>query len=164
MYSGYKFDSQLDLKLERIIDIKPEQVWQAWTNPDLLKKWFCPRPWQTVECAMDLFPGGKFYTVMQGPEGQQIANTGCFLEIIPNRKLVWTAALLPGFRPIPKPANGANLLFSAIIIIEPHPSGSKYTAIAVHQDEEGCNLHRQMGFHEGWGAALDQLLEVAKEL
>lgn len=164
MSLAYTVDPKLDLVLEKIIDIKPELVWRCWTEPELLMQWFCPRPWKTIECEMNLVPGGKFRTVMQGPEGQQFPNSGCFLEIIPNQKLVWTAALLPGYRPQPKAENGAGLLFSAIILLEAHASGCKYTAIAIHQDEEGCNQHRAMGFHEGWGAALSQLIEVAKRL
>ena len=164
MSLSYKIDPKLDMILERVINIKPELVWRCWTEPELLMKWFCPKPWKTVECEIDLIPGGKFRTVMRGPEGQQFPNSGCFLEIIPNHKLVWTAALLPGYRPQPKPENGIGLLFSAFIIIEPHSVGSKYTAIVIHQNEESCNQHRAMGFHEGWGVALDQLVEVAQNL
>lgn len=164
MSLSYKINPELDLVLEKIIDVKPELVWRCWTEPELLMKWFCPRPWQTVACEIDLVPGGKFITVMHGPEGQKIPNSGCILEAIPNQKLVWTSALLEGFRPQPKPENGANILFSAIIYLEPNGDGTKYTAIAIHQDQNGCNQHRQMGFHEGWGAALNQLIEVTKTL
>ncbi|MEA3155513.1 MAG: hypothetical protein QOK44_3102 [Betaproteobacteria bacterium] len=53
---------------------------------------------------------------------------------------------------------------TAVIALEPHAKGTKYTAIAIHKDEEGRRKHEEMGFHEGWGKALDQLVAVAKKL
>ena len=61
---------ELDLYFERIVDVPPELVWKAWTVPKHMLPWFCPLPWKTVEVEVDLRPGGKFYTVMQSPEGQ----------------------------------------------------------------------------------------------
>ncbi len=51
-----------------------------------------------------------------------------------------------------------------MILFEPHGSGTKYTAIAIHGDEEGAKKHADMGFHEGWGKALDQLVALVKSL
>ena len=92
-------DPKLDLVLERIVDASPELVWTAWTEPEHLEKWFTPAPWTTVDCEIDLRPGGLFRTVIRSPEGQDHPNVGCYLEIVPNRKLVWTDALEAGFRP-----------------------------------------------------------------
>jgi uncharacterized protein YndB with AHSA1/START domain len=76
--------------------------------------------------------------------------------------------LEPGFRPakLEAPAQGGCpvLAFSAIILLEPHGKGTKYTAIALHRDEEGRKTHEAMGFHEGWGKALDQLVAVARRM
>lgn len=158
------FDSDRDLVLERVIDVPPELVWRVWTEPELLKQWFTPRPWKTVECEIDLRPGGVFRTVMESPDGQQrFAGSSCYLEVVENRRLVWTNALLPGFRPSNEDP-GPVAYFTSVIILEPHGSGTKYTAVAVHRDPESRVAHEQMGFHEGWGAALDQLVEVAKGL
>jgi uncharacterized protein YndB with AHSA1/START domain len=142
-----KFNPELDLKLERVIDLPVEIIWKAWTNTEIIKKWFCPRPWTVIECEMDLRPGGVFKTIMQSPEGDQIPNIGCILEVNENKKLIWT---------------GSGLLFTAVILLEPHSHGTKYTAIAIHKDLSDRKKHEEMGFHEGWGIALDQLIEYAK--
>ncbi len=75
--TAYKIDPKLDLILEREIDVPPELVWRAWTEPQHLMKWFTPAPWKTVECEIDLRPGGIFRTVMRSPEGQDMDNAGC---------------------------------------------------------------------------------------
>ncbi len=157
-------DPRLDLLLERVIDVPPEVVWNAWTQPEQVKKWFTPAPWKTVDCEIDLRPGGRFRTVMQSPEGQQFPNEGCFLEIVQNRKLVWTGALLSGYRPLNKAQVAeAPFLFSAVIRMEPEGSGTRYSALVIHSDEEDAKKHEAMGFHVGWGAALDQLVAMAKQ-
>lgn len=158
-------DPKLDLILERTVDVPPELVWKAWTTPEHLLKWFTPAPWKTVECQIDLKPGGIFSTVMESPEGERHPNMGCYLEIVPNRKLVWTDALLPGFRPAQgRPMNSFSFI-TAYVILEPHGTGgTKYTAVAVHSNEEEKEKHKAMGFYEGWGAALDQLVALMKTM
>jgi uncharacterized protein YndB with AHSA1/START domain len=150
-------DPRLDLVLERQTDVSPAQLWKAWTSPEHVVKWFAPRPWTTAECEMDLRPGGQFKFVMRSPEGQLYPNVGCFLEIVPNQRLVWTDALLPGYRPAPEP------FFTAVVLFESDgKGGSKYTAIAMHRDEDIRKRHEGMGFHQGWGQVFDQLIEHIK--
>jgi uncharacterized protein YndB with AHSA1/START domain len=158
----YTPDPKLDLVLERVVDVKPELVWRAWTQPEHLKKWFTPAPWSTADCEIDLRPGGIFKTVLRSPEGDEHLNVGCYLEVVTGERLVWTLALAPGYRP--KQGYEDVPVFTAVITIVPHGNGTKYTAIAMHQDEAGARQHEQMGFHEGWGAALDQLVDMAKTM
>ena len=155
-------DPKLDLVLERVVDVPRELVWAAWTTPEHLKKWFTPAPWKTVDCEIDLRPGGIFRTVMASPEGQLFPHVGCYLEAIANEKLVWTVALLPGFRPSHLSSEVPS--FTAVITLETQGKGTKYTARVLHKDEEDRRKHEQMGFHDGWGKALDQLVNVAKKM
>lgn len=135
-----------------------ELVWAAWTKPEHIKKWFAPAPWTTTDCEIDLRPGGMFRVVMRSPEGQEFPSVACFLEIIENEKLVWTDALTPGYRPSKEP------FFTAVITLEPHGKGTKYTALALHKDEAGREKHEKMGFYERWAQCLDQLVALVKEL
>ena len=153
-------DPKLDLMFERVVDVRPELVWKAWTEPEHLKKWFCPRPWMTTEAEIDLRPGGKFRTVMQGPNGEVMPNVGCYLDVVPNERLVFTGALGPGYRPALLPDNVP--VFTAILTFTPEGSGTRYRAHVLHRDEQGRDAHAAMGFHEGWGKALDQLVELFK--
>lgn len=164
MNAKVNVNPKLDLVLERVIDVPRELVWRAWTEPKNLMPWFCPKPWLTTECEIDLRPGGVFRTLMCGPQGETHPNVGCYLEVIPNEKLVWTGALLPGFRPAPKPTIGPAFFMTAVILLAPHGQGTQYTAIALHESEEDRAMHEKMGFHEGWGIALDQLIAHARTM
>lgn len=137
---SYIFDPKRDLMLERVIDVSQQLVWRVWTQPEHVKHWFTPAPWVTTECEIDLRPGGMFRFVMRSPEGQNFPHIGCFLEIIENRKLVWTDTLLPGYRPSENP------FFTAMILLEAEGSQTKYTAIAQHKNEEDKLKHESMGF------------------
>ena len=161
--NAYPIDPKLDLVLERTVEVPRELVWRAWTEPEHLMKWFTPVPWRTVECEIELRPGGMFRTVMQSPEGERYPNVGCYLEVVPNEKLAWTDALAPGWRPAAR-RDPDELVMTAIILLEAHGAGTRYTAIALHRDEAGRKKHEEMGFHEGWGKALDQLVAWAKKM
>jgi uncharacterized protein YndB with AHSA1/START domain len=158
-FTPYTIDPKLDLVLEREVDVPPELVWKAWTTPELLKQWFTPKPYETPECEIDLRPGGAFRTVMRSPEGDEFDNTGCYLEIVPNEKLSWTSALEADFRPTG--AGSGDMPMTAMIELQSNGSGgTRYRAMAIHLDEAGRKQHEEMGFQDGWGAALDQLVEL----
>ncbi len=152
------FDPELDLKLERVVPVSRRKVWKAWTEPEHVVHWFTPDPWKTVECEIDLTAGGIFRTVMESPEGERSDNPGCFLAVEHESFLVFTDALLPGLRP-----NGSGFM-TACILMEDHPEGCRYTAIAKHSSAEDRQTHEDMGFTDGWGTALDQLVAYVQSL
>lgn len=154
-------DPERDLVLTRTADVPPSFVWECWTRPDLLVRWFCPAPWQTVEAEIDLRPGGVFRTVMRAPDGRTWSNVGCYLAIVPGERLVWTGALGPGFRPHDAGPE-VPFVMTAIIDIAPHGAGGcAYTATVLHADAASRARHEAMGFRPGWNAAFDQLLAMA---
>ncbi len=159
--SHFTPNPSLDLVLERTITVPPDRVWAAWTEPELLMQWFTPAPWKTVGVDIDVRPGGRCVTTMESPEGDRFPNVGCYLQVEPNRLLVFTSAMTENFRPV-APSNGAGgLAFTARVEIEPSSDGgTHYRAIAMHADEECSKQHSDMGFAEGWGAALDQLVAL----
>lgn len=158
-------DETHDLVLEKILDAPRELVWRAWTDPEHLKKWWAPRPYQTPEVEVELRPGGKFYTRMTGPDGFDFRGTGCVLEVVEGEKIVWTSALGPGYRPVDVVEDCGGFPFTAIVTMEDNGDGrTRYKAVALHRNEKDRETHAQMGFQEGWGTCADQLGEVAREL
>lgn len=151
-------DARLDLVLDTVADLPVAEVWAGWTRTEHLPKWFTPKPWQTTRCEIDLRPGGAFRATMRSPEGQEVQNEGCYLEVIPERRLVWTNAIRPGLRPAPAPAVGQGFLFTVSLELEPMGNKTRYVATAMHADEAGRAQHEAMGFVQGWAMALDQLV------
>jgi uncharacterized protein YndB with AHSA1/START domain len=149
-------DPKLDLVLEREIDVPVELVWRAWTTPEHLSQWFAPKPWTITACDVDLRPGGALNFTMRSPDGQEYPNTQCYLEVSPFERLVTTDTLVGGFRPSPNP------FFTAVIDMTRKGSGTLYRATAIHGDEAGRKKHEEMGFHDGWGTVLTQMVEYIK--
>jgi len=159
---------KLDLVLERTIDAPVDLVWQAYTNPDHLKRWFAPRPYEITECELDLQPGGIFRIRMVGPDGFDTGhgNAGCILEVIDRKKLAWTSALGPDYRPAEMAATGCESFpMTAVVTFADAGNGKTvYKAVALHKDAADREKHEQMGFHDGWGTVAGQLEEFAQSL
>lgn len=154
-------DSKLDIVFERMLDVPKQRVFEAWTRPEMLKKWFTPAPWKTIEAEVDLRPGGIFRTVMESPEGERLTNLASWLEVVPFEKLVWTVALAPGFRPAPESSVIHGIPpFTCILRLDTLGDGTRYTARLLHRDEEGAKRHDGFGVRDGWGRATEQLVEL----
>lgn len=156
---NHDLNPELDLEIDRVLDVPVDLVWRAWTEPELLVQWWCPRPWTTPEARIDLRPGGEFYTKMQGPNGEGGGGSGCYLEVVKHERLVWTGSLLPGFRP-QAAGEGFPFPFTGKLLLEAQGDKTHYRAIAMHADAAGAKAHDEMGFHEGWNEVANQLVEL----
>ena len=150
--------AERELVLTRLLEASPEQVFRAWTEPELMKQWFTPRPWTTPHIETDVRAGGSNLVVMRSPEGVEHPQRGIYLEVVPGRKLVFTDAYTGAWEPSAKP------FFTVILTFEPEGTGTRYTARARHWTVADRDAHEQMGFHTGWGAATDQLAELLKRM
>jgi uncharacterized protein YndB with AHSA1/START domain len=56
------------------------------------------------------------------------------------------------------------MYFTAVILLEAQGPRTKYTAIVLHGDEATAKKHEEMGFYQGWGTTLDQLVALAKTM
>ena len=158
---------QLDLVLERTLDAPVDLVWKAYTDPEHLKQWFAPRPYQITECELDLHPGGIFRTRMTGPDGFDTGhgNAGCVLEVVEGKKLAWTSALGPNYRPAEMGEGCESFPMTAIVTFADAGNGkTSYKAVALHKDAKDREAHEKMGFQEGWGRVAGQLEEFARSL
>jgi uncharacterized protein YndB with AHSA1/START domain len=83
-------ETQQDLVIERVLDAPRERVWEAWTNPEEIKKWWGPKGFDAPSIESDFREGGKYLWAMRSPDGQTHWSTGTFLEIVPQERLVVT--------------------------------------------------------------------------
>ena len=151
-------DDQFELSLTRLIDAPVVAVWRCWTEPDLIRQWFTPRPWTTPVVEVDVRPGGTSHMIFRGPDGEEFPNRGVYLEVVPQQRLVFTDAYIEAWVPSAKP------FMTAIATFSPEAGKTRYTARVLHWSAEDSAQHEKMGFHAGWSKAADQLEAVARGL
>jgi uncharacterized protein YndB with AHSA1/START domain len=151
-------DGPRQLVLDRLLDTSRAKIWRCWTEPELIKQWFCPLPWKVTEAKLDLRPGGASFFLMKGPEGQEFPNHGQYLELVKDEKIVFTDAYLGDWQPSEKP------FFTGIITLADEGGKTRYIARGLHWTDADCQTHKEMGFHEGWDKAADQLEALCKTL
>ena len=77
-----------EIVLTRVFDAPRRMVFDAFTKPELLKRWFGPRGWSLVVCEVDLRVGGGFRFVLRGPDGREMGMRGVYREIVPPERSV----------------------------------------------------------------------------
>jgi uncharacterized protein YndB with AHSA1/START domain len=79
------------VRIERTFQASAEDVFDAWTSPEVMRRWLHPGPdWATPEAEVDLRPGGKVRVVMRRPDGTEIESRGEYTLIDRPRRLVMT--------------------------------------------------------------------------
>jgi len=138
------------LNLVRTYQVPPEKVWRAWTDAQAVKKWWGPTPGDPVAVAdLDVRAGGRFRIVFGGPKGTDHEVQGTYLEVIPNRKLVFTWSWP---RTTPERESQVTIVFRAV--------GGGTELDFLHEqffDEKARDDHKR-----GWSGLLDKLAEFLK--
>lgn len=149
---------QRTLVLSRLIAAPRDNVYRAWTEPELLTQWFAPQPWTTSHAELDVRPGGASLIIMRAPDGKEFPNRGVYLDVIPNQCLVLTDAYTVAWEPSSKP------FMTVVLTFADEAGGTRYTACVMHWSVADREAHEKMGFHEGWGRCTDQLATLAATL
>jgi uncharacterized protein YndB with AHSA1/START domain len=161
MSQHFAIDPKLDIVLERFIDAPRRLVWEALTKPEHLKEWYMPKPWGVVSnCEMDVRPGGIFRVDITTGDGQMVPNLGCFLDVVPLERLVWTSMLFPGYRP----AVFDDIPITAIMTMATQGTGTRYVFTALHRNEADVEKDKASGWLEGTEIALDQFVAHVKAM
>ena len=150
--------SNRELVLTRIIAAPPKKLFRAWTEPALLKQWFAPLPYTVSVAETDVRPGGSNFIVMRSPDGKDLPNSGVYLDVVKNERLVFTDAYTKAWEPSGKP------FMTVILTFEDEGGKTKYTARVCHWTVADREAHEKMGFHEGWGKCTDQLAELVARM
>lgn len=153
----HSFDPERDLTIERFIRAPRAAVWDAWTQPRQFEQWWVPEPARCRAVHFEAIPGGPLVTEISEP-GQPFAPhmNACFIVIEPQRRLVFTDALLAGFRPAP------SSFITAEISLEDAEGGTHYAARVMHADRATRDKHAELGFYDGWGTVIGQLAKFVE--
>lgn len=148
-----------ELSVSRLIKAPPSAVWRGWAEAEHFVKWWIPHPLECRSVRHDLRPGGGLETLMREGEGEwQPHLQACFLDVVPEQRLVFTTQLAEGWRPI-EPW----LALTAVMTFTPEDGGTRYSARVMHKTAEDAARHAEMGFEQGWGTVIEQLGTLAPE-
>jgi uncharacterized protein YndB with AHSA1/START domain len=140
--------SEREVVITRTINGPVRIVFEAWTKPELFKRWWVPRSMgmSLLSCEMDVRVGGK-YRLVFGTDGPQPAEFfGRYLEVVPSSRLVWTNE---------EAGDGG-----AVTTVTFEDQGGK-TLLVVHDlypSKEALDANG--GAENGMGESLDQLEEL----
>ncbi|MEV0316456.1 uncharacterized protein YndB with AHSA1/START domain [Nonomuraea fuscirosea] len=149
----------LDLALERVIRAPRATVWNAWTDPARLERWWIPAPLTCRVDRLDPRPGGAFVTRMSEGGTEFVPHLdACFLAVDELERIVFTNAITSDWRP----AGPAPVAMTAMITFADHPDGTDYRVLVRHGDPESRAHHDKLGFADGWGTVTAQLAALAE--
>ncbi|OXM59731.1 SRPBCC domain-containing protein [Amycolatopsis vastitatis] len=149
----------LDLGIDRVIRAPRKQVWDAWTDPANLARWWVPAPARCRVERLDVRSGGAFVTLRSDDGDRFVPHLdACFLVVEEYERIVFTNAIDSGWRP----ASPGPISMTAEVVLQDHPDGTDYRIIVRHGDPAACTRHAELGFTEGWGTTTSQLTRLVE--
>ena len=142
-----------EVRITRIIDAPRELVFEAWTDPRHVARWWGPEGFTNPVCELDARPGGAMTILMRAPDGAEHPMTGTFHEVVPPERLVFTAIAVDG--------TGNRLLEARTTVTFVEQGGM--TKLTVHARAVGfVELAARMlqGMEAGWTQSLERLAQL----
>ena len=134
------------LTIDRTFEAPRSLLWEVWTHPDHISKWWGPPGMQTQVEQLDFKPGGKWKFIMIAKDGKVFPAEGTYQEIVEPERIV-------------KTANFAQITVGVILTITFEAVGAKtqLTLSVTHPTKLYRDKQERMGVMNGWGAALSKL-------
>lgn len=144
-----------ELKLTRLLDAPLKTVWEAWTDPEQVAKWWGPRGFTLTTHSKDFRPGGTWHYTMHGPDGVDYPNTTKYLEVEEYSRLVYDHG---GYEDRPP-------LFRVTVLFSEVKGKTKMEMTMTLPTPEAANEARKFIKNAGGDATWDRLAEyLAKKL
>jgi uncharacterized protein YndB with AHSA1/START domain len=155
----------VEIVITRVLDAPRDLVFRAWTEPDLVMRWWGPKDFTTPVCEIDLRPGGVWFSCMRSPEGQDFCSKSIYHEIVEPERLVYTDSFADAEGNV-VPASYYGMTedwpLESIATVTFEEVGDK-TKLKIHSADipmgEDADLSR-----EGWNESLDRLEEILAHL
>jgi uncharacterized protein YndB with AHSA1/START domain len=136
------------LTIKRRINAPPAKVYQAWTDPQKMMRWYAPADAETLRAEADTRVGGRFRVLMRTADGEEHDVSGVYREVVPDEKLVFTWA----WRSKPE--------WESLVTVALKRDGEGTILTLIHEqlpDEAGRDGHRN-----GWTGAIEKLARVVE--
>ncbi len=150
------------LVIERLFDAPRELVFKAWTDPEMVKRWWGPNEFTAPVVKLDFRVGGKWFYAMQSAgfnEGKPIWSTGFFREIVPNERLVMTDSFADedgNIVPASHYAMEGDFPLEMLVTVTFEDAGPGKTRMTLKHEGLPVGEHLS-GANEGWNQSLDKL-------
>ncbi|MBC7901468.1 MAG: SRPBCC domain-containing protein [Saprospiraceae bacterium] len=153
--------NELEIVITREFNASRELLWDLWTEPKHMEKWFGPAGFTTKVTEVDFKPGGVSRYVMIGPDGKEYPGKGVFREIVRPERIVSTDEFGDDFD-----AGGADLPKGMILtaLFDDLGEKTRLTLRISHPTPEDRKKHEDMGVVAGWNSSLDKLDEYLVEI
>jgi uncharacterized protein YndB with AHSA1/START domain len=144
---------QKTLTIERTFEAPIARVWAAWTQSELLEKWWAPAPWKARTKSFDFSEGGHWHYYMEGPEGERHWSLVQYRKIEPQESFTGFDTFCDehGTRNEDLPAMEWDNRFKAF------NGHTEVRVIATFVSAEDLKRIVEMGVKEGFTTAMDQL-------
>jgi len=144
--------SDREIALTRVFDAPRQMVFDAFSKPELLKRWFGPRGWSLVVCEVDFRVGGGFRFVMRGPDGKDMGMRGVYREISAPERSVHMESFddYPGESQV------------TAVFVERNGK-TTMTATVLYPSQEIRDIVIQTGMEHGAAESYDKLAELLAE-
>jgi uncharacterized protein YndB with AHSA1/START domain len=143
MSANAKLATKPSLTLKRRLNAAPAKVFNAWTDPQKLTRWFGPSEAEILQAEIDARVGGAYRILMRTSGGEEHGVSGIYREVVPNEKLVFTWA----WRTTPERES------LVTITIKPDGDGSMLTLLHEQFFDEAARDRHQ----HGWTGTLEKL-------
>jgi uncharacterized protein YndB with AHSA1/START domain len=145
--------TEREIVMTRVFDAPRHLVFDAFTKPELLKRWFGPRGWSLVVCETDFRVGGSWRFVLRGPDGSEMGMYGVYREIVPPERTVHTES----FDDYP----GESIVTA--VWVENHGK-TTLTATVLYPSQEIRDAVINSGMEHGAAESYDKLAEMLAEM
>lgn len=146
--------SDTQIEIRRQFDAPARLVYRAWTEPELVRRWWTARRGRMTVCEIDLRVGGTWRYVMITPQGMEVAFRGEYREIVPGQRIVTTEV----YEPMPDAEAVDTVTFTEA------DGRTTLTILVDHQRREYRDGHLEAGMEDGLQDALDLVAEVVATL
>jgi uncharacterized protein YndB with AHSA1/START domain len=154
--------SDREIVITRTFNGPPRIVFDAWTRPELVSRWWAPKALgvSIVSCDADVRVGGRYRYVLQPPKGDAFAFAGTYAEVTPHSRLVYTTIFVPGG------ADADDESSPAICTVTFEDRGDKTHLVAreVYPSKEVLDGVLASGMESGMRMTMDQLDELVASL
>ena len=153
-------DEEQDFIVERQFSAPRALMFQMFTRPEHLKRWWAPQPYTLPVCTIDLRPGGIWHYCMRSPEGQVSWARSVYREIVPPEKLVYTSTFADEHA---NPIEGIPEHLTTVIFTE-EAAKTRVSALVQFESAAALQVAVSMGMLQGMNMTWDYLVEYVQEL